>query len=99
MVSCAHAKLQRGYARRKLKSLIARDGDKCHWCGRVMVPGAHDHQPGNMRTIDHLVEIRNGGDNRLSNLVLACSRCNNRRDKLQRESGQSDGEVEREFHT
>lgn len=58
--------------RSKKRTLLRRDGNRCHWCKvefcDVVPP-----------TIDHLVSRKLGGTNALSNLVLACSQCNHAR--------------------
>lgn len=59
-------------SRRKYrKLLIAIYGDRCYYCGCGFA-GEGKRQ----RTIDHLFPLSRGGANELSNLVLACSRCN-----------------------
>lgn len=55
---------------RVVRILMARDGIKCHWCNQDLIV-----KP----TIDHLVEVQNGGTDDLQNLVLACRPCNNYR--------------------
>ena len=44
----------------------------CVWCGDRKHP----------RTLDHLVQRKDGGSNDASNLVLACYGCNSRRKSL-----------------
>lgn len=43
---------------------------RCYWCGYHM----------KQITIDHLVPISLGGNNRDENLVVSCQRCNSRKD-------------------
>lgn len=50
-------------------SVLQRDGFKCRYCGRGAGEGAK-------LTIDHVIPWSKGGDNRLENLVTACSECN-----------------------
>lgn len=55
--------------------LFARDGYRCQYCGR--------HR-GQLRgreflTRDHILPVSRGGDNSWSNVVTACSACNNRK--------------------
>ena len=57
--------------RRKLYALVKRDGTSCFWCGVQTQDGA--------LTLDHLVPVSKGGSHHLSNLVLACQRCNEKR--------------------
>jgi 5-methylcytosine-specific restriction endonuclease McrA len=55
--------------------LLARDGDRCHYCSLTTdrdLP--HDH-PRKM-TIDHKTPLTRGGTWALDNLVIACGRCN-----------------------
>lgn len=40
----------------------------CHYCGTRLTPMT--------ATVDHVTPLAKGGTNRLSNLVLACRRCN-----------------------
>lgn len=51
-------------------SVFQRDGFCCRYCG--VQAGAE----GVSLTIDHLLPVAEGGDNRIDNLVSACSRCN-----------------------
>lgn len=55
-------------AKRLRRAILARDGDACWLCGKVM--------PTQDRTIEHLVARSNGGTNELSNLALAHRACN-----------------------
>lgn len=41
---------------------------ECHYCGKRLIQAT--------ATIDHVRPTANGGRNTLSNLVLACTRCN-----------------------
>jgi 5-methylcytosine-specific restriction endonuclease McrA len=72
-------------ARRSIKSgtytlvdIGARDGWRCHLCGRAVNPalsGAHARGP----TIDHLVPVSQGGSDEPTNVRLAHRECNTRR--------------------
>lgn len=69
----------------KVRKLYARDGRRCYWCGRVMLP-LHELDgfkgpkfPPEFPTIDHLVPRSHRGGNALSNLVVACPPCNHAR--------------------
>jgi len=56
----------------RLAEAIARDGDTCIWCGRVLgglVPA----------TTEHVVPRLKGGPSWLENEVAACRRCNSDR--------------------
>lgn len=55
-----------GYQNEK-KQLIKRDGTCCFYCGKEM---------GNDITVEHLLDLKYGGKNELSNMVLADSNCN-----------------------
>ena len=56
----------------RLAAVLARDGDRCVWCGRrftgLVAP-----------TTDHLVPKVKGGPSWVENEVAACGRCNGRR--------------------
>lgn len=52
-------------------ALAARDGAKCHWCGKPLTVLT--------ATKDHRVPRCKGGANALTNLLLACKRCNHKR--------------------
>lgn len=58
------------------RSLIASDGLRCHWCGEKVKRGV---QRADGATLDHLKPRSHGGSNELSNLVIACKSCNERR--------------------
>jgi hypothetical protein len=62
-----------GLARRKMRSLIARDGCGCVWCGLELTP---EHP---LASIDHVRPHSQDGANTLDNLVMACRPCNNGR--------------------
>lgn len=51
---------------------MQRDGNSCHVC---TAPFTED----NPATLDHLLELANGGRNHLSNLALAHAKCNRHR--------------------
>ena len=55
--------------------LFARDGYCCQYCGR------HRQKLGYRESLtrDHVVPLSRGGDNRWTNVVTACSRCNLRK--------------------
>lgn len=55
-----------GYQKEK-KQLIKRDGISCFYCGLEM---------GDDITVEHLLDLKYGGKNELSNMVLADSKCN-----------------------
>lgn len=50
--------------------LIARDGDRCWYCGGGFAPGKRH------RTVDHALPLSLGGTNAFENLRLACGQCN-----------------------
>lgn len=56
---------------------IKRIGDgqkwKCHWCSKPAKKAYH---------VDHVIPLAKGGTNKPSNLVIACSRCNTRKNAL-----------------
>lgn len=49
--------------------LIERDGENCFFCNCLFDTGTRP-------TLEHLLSIKHGGCNHLSNLVLACKPCN-----------------------
>jgi 5-methylcytosine-specific restriction endonuclease McrA len=60
------------------RSVFARDGHKCQYCGRSDVP----------LTIDHVVPRCRKGATSWSNVVASCIRCNNvKGDRLPKEAG------------
>lgn len=63
-----HGKLDKARRARIKRSLTAKNGNHCHYCGR----------PLNNRTatIDHIIPRSRNGSNHLWNLVLACRQCN-----------------------
>ena len=64
--------------------LFARDGYRCQYCGRHR----SELRGREFLTRDHVVPISRGGGNDWSNVVAACSPCNNRKgNRLPREVG------------
>jgi 5-methylcytosine-specific restriction endonuclease McrA len=55
--------------------LFARDHYRCMYCGRHRAELRHRE----FLTRDHVVPMSRGGDNSWSNVVTACSPCNNRK--------------------
>lgn len=49
--------------------LIERDGENCFYCNALFDPLVKP-------TLEHLLSIKHGGNNHLSNLALACKPCN-----------------------
>lgn len=72
-----------GEARKKaLKRIIDRDGECCWICGRQVDLTINAHKGPNPltgATIDHILEIVNGGGNEIENLKLAHFYCNDTR--------------------
>lgn len=58
--------------KRKVISLLVRDGNLCHWCREPFDMQKPKRRP----TIEHLKRFADGGSNRLGNLVLAHEECN-----------------------
>lgn len=52
--------------RKRVKALLARDGDGCRYCGKTF-PTYH---------VDHVFPKSRGGADTMDNLVLACAPCN-----------------------
>lgn len=75
-----HGALRNGARRKSLqRRLIERDGMLCCWCGCEMVLPDGRTYPPNQMTLEHVVPRSDGGTNNISNLKLACRRCNNSR--------------------
>lgn len=51
-------------------SVFSRDGFCCRYCG------CQAGQAGVELTVDHVVSVVEGGDNRIDNLITACRKCN-----------------------
>lgn len=64
--------------RQKLTYLIHRDGAYCHYCCVSFRSKDSTYRA----TVDHVVPKKKGGTNELTNLVAACSRCNNAKGEL-----------------
>lgn len=58
--------------KQKRLAIYLRDGMGCAYCGSGLEEGAQ-------LTLDHLVPRVAGGDNKETNLITACSRCNSYR--------------------
>lgn len=58
---------------RGIRRLVKRDGAECVWCRTPLMVSSVDS------TRDHLIPASQGGSGEISNLVLACSDCNNLR--------------------
>jgi 5-methylcytosine-specific restriction endonuclease McrA len=62
------------------RGLLARDGYRCAYCGKVCSPGE--------ATVDHVLPISRGGRSSWSNTVTACFACNQRKaDRTPQEAG------------
>lgn len=62
------------------RSVIARDGKHCRYCGRGPLLQGEEHEGKNrFLTLDHLRPSRFGGTNIQTNLVVACKDCNHRK--------------------
>ena len=68
---------------RAIAILRKRDGDRCCWCGLVMMFTRDEVLKGRPRNIDvsieHVVPLSEGGDSRIENLSLAHRGCNSGR--------------------
>lgn len=73
--------------------LFARDGYRCQYCGQHRSQLKHRE----FLTRDHVVPLSRGGDNSWSNVITACSPCNNRKgNRLPVEAGMKTLSVPRE---
>lgn len=61
-----------GYKKQK-EQILKRDGTCCFYCGLEM---------GEDITVEHLVDLKYGGKNELSNMVLSHLQCNNKVGKM-----------------
>lgn len=58
--------------KRRVKQLFCgRPWVECHYCGEVLTPFN--------ATVDHIIPQANGGLHNVSNLLLACKKCNSKR--------------------
>lgn len=58
--------------------ILNREGGLCHYCGcPVAIPSLSNQT----YDIDHMVPIARGGTNDPTNLVLSCSKCNNKKEQ------------------
>ena len=55
-----------------LNALVYRDGRKCQWCNKVLLRKD--------MTVDHIVSVADGGNNKLINLRILCRECHNMKD-------------------
>lgn len=58
--------------KRKMISLLVRDGNLCHWCTQPFEMRSPKRRP----TLEHLKRHADGGSDSLDNLVLAHEECN-----------------------
>jgi len=65
-----------------MRTIAERDGWRCHYCGRPLVPidevnsaTADNDRP----TFDHRLARCNGGAEAISNLVISCRECNEKK--------------------
>lgn len=65
-----------GSLRRKLLKIL---GPDCAICGRWCNIDAEPPTP-HALTVDHIIPVSYGGTNKLTNLQVACYRCNHKRD-------------------
>ncbi len=57
------------------EQLVKRDGYVCHYCGEKLVESISGFNERGA-SVDHIISQSEGGTDDLSNLVLACRRCN-----------------------
>lgn len=74
---------------RKLREVIARDGDVCWICGGSDWAEEENHRL--HRSLDHLVPRRLGGVENVENLRLAHAECNSRRAPHNQPGARHDG--------
>ena len=65
------------------QQVLERDGPKCCFCGVETVD--YGKKDGilldDSMTLEHIIALKNGGDNSLSNLRISCYRCNSLREQ------------------
>lgn len=59
---------RKGISKKTRFEVFKRDSFKCQYCGKTA--------PDTILVIDHIVPVKDGGDNELTNLVTACDVCN-----------------------
>lgn len=72
----AVTKQRRGSTENRLK-LYEAQGGRCYICGRMTKLDPKYENYDDFATVDHIVPVSKGGDNRLKNLALCCKLCNN----------------------
>jgi hypothetical protein len=74
MANCISKKASRRLSR--LALVIQRDNSACVWCSK---PLSATHQEA---TIEHLVPLSLGGEDKVENMLLACGPCNHSRQSV-----------------
>lgn len=62
---------------KKVRRLMERDGVNCVYCGKECFLSVYGKEP--VATLDHFVPKSKGGSDSMTNLVMACFPCNNRK--------------------
>lgn len=63
-----------GLSKKKKLAVFSRDNGECQYCGKELIEDkVFDWH------VDHVVSVKNGGNNDYSNLMLACAPCNSRK--------------------
>lgn len=63
----------------QLRRLWDTSGRRCTWCNSTMNLGVGPAMLA--ATVDHVIELRNGGPHHIDNLAFACGDCNSNRDR------------------
>jgi 5-methylcytosine-specific restriction endonuclease McrA len=66
----------RSYPRSWLKDCIKEQGSKCHYCRKRIKTNPLPVEWDRRATIDHVVPLSAGGENKRRNVVAACIKCN-----------------------
>lgn len=72
-------KLNKRNRQRRITRLMARDGNSCHICNKIVDRKIKDHNSDEYVTFDHILPQSKGGTDEDSNVKLAHAKCNRNR--------------------
>lgn len=73
------------YSRDIRKQLMEIFNGRCYYCGREVLEipfKKGQKKPRNAATIDHIIPVCRGGEDKIDNMVLACHACNNEKGNM-----------------